>query len=163
MLLIIQNFILSFLMTQKYYARLFGTLLLLIGVLVPPSIKAQDNTPYSFDLLLIEEHHTPQVISSNAGTKKKVSQIINPLYWLYKGSITLYQKQLSPQLATHCIYETSCSRFSKQLISHHGLFKGFFLSCDRITRCNRITYSDSSPLRRNATGLLRETPEDFSF
>ena len=85
-----------------------------------------------------------------SGNNKKVIQLkhktfiskINPFNNLAKGAMLLYQNVLSPQLSKACPYEITCSNFSKQAIQKFGIFKGVFLSADRITRCNRIALLD---------------------
>ncbi len=95
--------------------------------------------------------------------KVKFTQAVNPVYWVYKGGLAVYQKHISPQLSTHCIYETSCSRFSRKLIDEHGLVKGLFLTCDRLSKCNRITLAETSRLRLNKVGKIREEASSYSF
>src|SRR5438445_2242963 len=73
----------------------------------------------------------------------------NPVSLILKGALLGYQKILSQQLARNCPYEISCSNFSKQAIREFGVFKGVFISADRILRCNRIGFEDLSPLSIN--------------
>jgi putative membrane protein insertion efficiency factor len=62
---------------------------------------------------------------------------INPFNLFFKGLMTIYQKGISPQISAACLYETTCSNFSKEAIHEFGLFKGVFLTADRLLRCNR--------------------------
>ncbi|MDN4165413.1 membrane protein insertion efficiency factor YidD [Cytophagales bacterium LB-30] len=91
----------------------------------------------------------------------KPIQAVNPFYWLYRGSLGFYQGLISPQIASNCIYEVSCSRFSSVLVQEFGVLKGGLLSLDRITRCNRVHHAESSPLRYSAEGRIRETISDY--
>ena len=77
------------------------------------------------------------------GFSEKPSKIafFNPAYHILSGAMYMYQKFISPQLATQCGYSPSCSAYSKQLIKDHGLFKGVFCSADRLMRCNRVALS----------------------
>lgn len=134
---------------------------LIIFFLSHSSIFSQNEL--SDNLLLIYERHQQSELPKVTKRKKKLLQKINPVYWIYRGGLRLYQTHVSPQLASNCIYETSCSRFSNELINHFGIVKGVFLSCDRITRCNRVTFVESSPLRRNSQGKIVEKVEDFAF
>lgn len=92
----------------------------------------------------------------------KLHHAINPFYWIYQGGIKGYQKVLSPQIASNCIYEISCSRFSSLLVDEFGLIKGGFLSLDRITRCNRAHHAETSKLQKNPNGKIKESIIDFS-
>ena len=86
----------------------------------------------------------------------------NPVSLVLKGALLGYQKILSQQLARNCPYEISCSNFSKQAIREFGIFKGVFISADRILRCNRIGYEDVSPLSINpATGRIIDSPNMY--
>ena len=67
---------------------------------------------------------------------------INPIANVLKAAMYLYQNVISAQLSKECPYELTCSNFSKQAIKKFGLFKGVFISADRITRCNRIALLD---------------------
>jgi putative component of membrane protein insertase Oxa1/YidC/SpoIIIJ protein YidD len=83
----------------------------------------------------------------------------NPVSLVLKGVLLGYQKIVSEQLARSCPYEITCSNFSKQAIQEFGVFKGVFLSADRILRCNRIGLLDVSPLSINpATGAIVDPP-----
>ncbi|HIQ07502.1 MAG TPA: membrane protein insertion efficiency factor YidD [Thiotrichaceae bacterium] len=47
-----------------------------------------------------------------------------------------YQLLLSPILGSSCRYYPSCSHYSHQAISHHGVLKGGWMSLKRIGRCH---------------------------
>ena len=69
----------------------------------------------------------------------------NPVYHVLSGTMWVYQKFISPQLASECRYQPSCSAYSKQLIRDLGIAKGIFCTADRLMRCNRITISGVPP------------------
>lgn len=125
------------------------------------------NAQSANDLTLLSKHQTTSSLpdhSYNKNDKKtKFIQAINPLYWVYKGGIGFYQGAISSQLSTSCIYEISCSRFSKRLFNEYGLFKAIALSADRIGRCNRLTYSQVSKLSITTDGKVIEHVHDFTF
>jgi len=50
--------------------------------------------------------------------------------------IWIYQKAISPFLPASCRYTPSCSQYAKEAFLKYGLFKGFYLSVNRIIRCN---------------------------
>jgi putative component of membrane protein insertase Oxa1/YidC/SpoIIIJ protein YidD len=85
----------------------------------------------------------------------------NPLHLGYRAGITFYQKAISEQLATNCAFELTCSRFSKEMTKEYGLTKGYFLTFDRIARCNKISTLETFPTRINANGKIIETSNDF--
>ena len=93
----------------------------------------------------------------------KVS-LYNPVYHLLSGSMWIYQKFVSPQLASNCQYEPSCSAYSKQLVRDYGMLKGVFCSADRLMRCNRITLA-GLPYSAFDThdGKIYETTDRYSL
>jgi len=70
----------------------------------------------------------------------------NPLNLALGSLMFLYQKVLTVQISSNCIYRTSCSKFSKELVRDFGLLKGVSLTADRLTRCTKIAVLDVSPL-----------------
>lgn len=101
-----------------------------------------------------------------AGNNKNIMQLkqhsfvakINPVSNMLKAAMYLYQNVISAQLSKDCPYEITCSNFSKQAIKEFGIFKGLFLSADRITRCNRIAILDLNPNEINqANGSIKDS------
>ncbi|QSE95995.1 membrane protein insertion efficiency factor YidD [Fulvivirga lutea] len=137
----------------------------LVFCLLLASFSAQAQS--TSDLLKIATHIPASALPDHSyekHEKKKLSVInaINPLYWTYKGGLAFYQKHISAQLSSTCIYETSCSRFGKKLFDEYGPIKGVFLSVDRIGRCNRLTHSQALPTSMNDQGKIIESIEDYS-
>ncbi|MEL7001864.1 MAG: membrane protein insertion efficiency factor YidD [Bacteroidota bacterium] len=146
----------------NYWKGAALSILVLFFLSFSKSVNAQS---FARDLQLIKSHkgHPTHVEEVRPKKKAKFTQAINPVYWVYQGGLAVYQKHISPQLSTHCIYETSCSRFSRKLINQYGIVKGIFLTCDRLSRCNRITRSETSRLRINKLGLVREEVSSYTF
>ncbi len=95
---------------------------------------------------------------------KNVFVKYNPISLLLKGAMFSYQNAISPQLGKRCLYDLSCSNFSKHSIYEFGIFKGVFLSADRILRCNRISHLDLHPLTLNEkTGRYIDVPSQYRF
>lgn len=96
-------------------------------------------------------------------TRKPLKPIekYNPLYWTYRGLIGFYQKNISSQIASNCIFEITCSRFSKRLINEFGVVGGLLLSLDRLGRCNKVTLAETSPLRFDDQGKIIEHVSDY--
>jgi putative component of membrane protein insertase Oxa1/YidC/SpoIIIJ protein YidD len=70
----------------------------------------------------------------------------NPVFIVFGGALYVYQKNISPILQFGCLYEPSCSEFSRLSIREYGLLKGILMSGDRLTRCTRISIPDIHPL-----------------
>ena len=50
--------------------------------------------------------------------------------------IKIYQWVISPWLGPKCRFTPTCSHYSAEALKKHGLFKGFWLSLRRISRCH---------------------------
>lgn len=133
--------------------------------------KAQS---YAYDLELIasKENFAKNEFDyyKRNGNNKKVIHLkhnsffakVNPVNNIIKGAMLLYQNVLSPQLSKPCPYEITCSNFSKQCIQQFGIFKGLFLSADRITRCNRISIQDVNLQNIDPyNGAIKDAPSKY--
>ncbi|MEX0684374.1 MAG: membrane protein insertion efficiency factor YidD [Balneolales bacterium] len=52
--------------------------------------------------------------------------------------LVFYQKIISPQDNTSCLFHPSCSEFSRQAIRTKGIINGYVLTFDRLQRCNGL-------------------------
>ncbi|WP_336367854.1 membrane protein insertion efficiency factor YidD [Marinobacter sp. C2H3] len=50
--------------------------------------------------------------------------------------IRVYQLAISPMMASHCRHIPTCSQYAVEAISHHGAFKGGYLTLRRLGRCH---------------------------
>lgn len=105
----------------------------------------------SDDLLLVDSVSMQQVhhLGKRAYIFKNQPKTIkncNPVSLIYGGSLYVYQNFISQHLSANCLYDPSCSDFSKQAVKEYGLLKGGLLSFDRLSRCNRIAATDLNPV-----------------
>jgi len=106
------------------------------------------------DLLLADSvskqqvhHHEKRIyIYKN---QRKTLKNCNPVSLIYGGTLYVYQNLVSQHLSADCLYDPSCSDFSKQSVKAYGLIKGGLLSFDRLNRCNRISATDLDPAMIN--------------
>lgn len=115
---------------------------------------------------LLVSHAMQQVEQSPAPTFMKptggIIQKINPFSWLLGGLMFTYQRYISAQLPSECLFDHHCSAFSKEIIGEFGLIKGIFLTSDRLSRCNRIGLMDVHPLDINpSTNRVAEDKEIY--
>lgn len=113
------------------------------------------------DLELLAESGSAPIVQFGQGKKPKPIAFLrfNPVYWLLNGSLTGYQKIISPQISADCLYELSCSRFSRAAIQEFGIVKGIALTADRLSRCNRVAATSIELLRINMqTGRVMDLP-----
>ncbi|QHT72211.1 membrane protein insertion efficiency factor YidD [Rhodocytophaga rosea] len=122
--------------------------------------KAQSKTS---DLALIAG--VTKHVQEEAAPKKPLKPVLkyNPVYWALNGSLTFYQKVISPQISAGCLYETSCSRFSRKALQEYGIIKGVALTADRLSRCNRISAAGISRDRFSAGGKVVDEPSMYRF
>lgn len=109
-------------------------LLIVVFIGVFPRCFAQDKTS---DLQLINS-----AIKKSGEKEEKVKGIF---YGFYKNHI-------SKQILNDCIYDHSCSTFSKDVIENIGLIKGLLLTADRLTRCNRASLAEINSSRIDING-----------
>ncbi len=119
--------------------KVFIPMLLLVALV--NFLFAQD---ISADLKLIHNHGVQAKSFGVEKQKKKKS-----LTFLYKSTLGFYQSQISPQWGANCAFELTCSRFSGAMVKEYGLAKGFFLTLDRLGRCNKISMLETLPTRIN--------------
>lgn len=51
------------------------------------------------------------------------------------GTLTLFQKFISPVDGDRCGFTPSCSAFARQAVGHHGAVHGVLVTADRLMRC----------------------------
>lgn len=104
-------------------------------------VQQMDFKDHTFDA------RKPKFLSADKGFLIKY----NPINLTLGGLLYFYQKIISPQLASNCPYEISCSAFSKVSIQEFGFLKGIPLTADRLTRCTQFTMMDILPSQINET------------
>lgn len=123
-------------------------LIILLFLLIPfGSISAQADKE-DIDLIkiastdtLIDQHnheHPEFLLSDHPSAFVRY----NPLTLVLGSLMWTYQKIISPQFSSTCLYSPSCSAYSIDLISDYGIFLGIILTAERLTRCNRLALMD---------------------
>jgi uncharacterized protein len=85
----------------------------------------------------------------------------NPVNLGATALMLFYQYIVSPQFSRYCLYERTCSNFSKAAISEFGLIKGVFMSADRILRCNISAIRDIPSDKFDPAGYAIDEPEKY--
>jgi len=67
--------------------------------------------------------------------------------FLIKG----YQLVLSPLLGNNCRFQPSCSNYAISAIKTHGVFKGTWLSANRILKCHPLHEGGHDPVPPKST------------
>ena len=71
-----------------------------------------------------------------AKTKTKAPQTAPLVTRFALWLISLYQLLLSPLLGPRCRFYPSCSQYAQQAITHHGFWRGGWLSLQRLAKCH---------------------------
>jgi len=121
--------------------NLLSSLLFLLLVISFHNVDAQKTTVLD-DLRFISKafkgkksHVRPYIYKD----EKNLLIKYNPVSLSLGGLLFVYQNTISYQFSADCLYNPSCSQFSKLALRKYGFIKGCFLSADRLTRCNRIS------------------------
>ncbi len=84
---------------------------------------------------------------------------MTPLRRLVVGTISVYQRAISPGLPRHCKYEPTCSRYAAQAVSEFGILRGVVLAGWRLLRCNPLSHGGFDPV--SAQRLFRRAAGDL--
>lgn len=79
----------------------------------------------------------------------------------FKGPLKFYNQVITDQILNDCVYEHSCSEFSQGSFNTFGFFKGLMMTCDRLTRCNRTSLAETSPLLLTKSGKIKEHWDEY--
>jgi len=147
----------------------FTQLLLTLMVCFHLSVFCQDTALFNNPLLFIEKQPDKPYVSNKRVVRflltknKSVIARYNPVSLGFGGMMFVYQQFLSPQFASDCPYDNSCSNFSKLAIQRFGLFKGIALSADRLTRCNEFVNYDITLANFNKMNKLIDSLSFYTF
>jgi putative membrane protein insertion efficiency factor len=108
------------------------------------------------DLLLADTLAKKQIYHSEKrmyifNNQPKTFKNSNPVSLVYGGVIYIYQNYFSKHFSADCLYDPSCSEFSKRALKEFGVLKGGLLTVDRLSRCNRIAATDLKSRAINPT------------
>ncbi|HMV44873.1 MAG TPA: membrane protein insertion efficiency factor YidD [Leptospiraceae bacterium] len=63
--------------------------------------------------------------------------------------IHIYKKFISPLLPGACRFYPSCSEYALQAFKEYGFLKAFYLTVNRVSRCNPMSEGYFDPLPPN--------------
>ena len=56
--------------------------------------------------------------------------------------IRFYQRNISPAFAPRCRFSPTCSQYALEAIERYGVWRGGWLACKRLLRCNPFYKGD---------------------
>jgi putative membrane protein insertion efficiency factor len=74
---------------------------------------------------------------------RRLNQILS---WPFILLIKLYQYGISPLIGPKCRFTPTCSHYGLQAFRKYGVWKGFFLTVKRISKCHPWGGSGYDPL-----------------
>ena len=60
--------------------------------------------------------------------------------------IRIYQNLISPLLGPSCRFTPTCSQYAKEALKKYGLFKGLYLTLNRLSSCHPWGKSGHDPV-----------------
>ncbi len=86
----------------------------------------------------------------NKLSKPKLTRRFNPLKVVCMRLIVFYQRHFSRHT---CLYEPTCSEYTKRAINNLGVIRGIILGAWRIMRCNPFSKGGYDPAPENRRKL----------
>ena len=74
---------------------------------------------------------------------KKISEVSKQLAL---APVRLYQIAIGPLLPKVCVFEPSCSEYTRQAIEKYGALKGSWMGAQRIARCHPWQHNHYDPV-----------------
>jgi putative membrane protein insertion efficiency factor len=75
-----------------------------------------------------------------------VEMIEGAIVWMFRATIGLYKRLLSPLLPAACRFHPSCSSYADEALHRHGLLRGSAYATWRILRCNPLCEGGMDPV-----------------
>ena len=149
------------------FFRLYIRLLCLSTALLLVTINNNAQVRSDLELLKSANFKNPvynkrQVHFGISGNKSFFAKY-NPVTLTFSSLLFIYQKVISPQLSSECLFSPSCSEYSRQLFIHYGL-PAMFYTADRLMRCHRISATSFNPVSINEYDMkVHEDVSLYSF
>ncbi len=74
--------------------------------------------------------------------------------------VRLYRMLISPWLPPCCRFTPSCSDYAEQALKRFGLFRGGYLMCWRLLRCQPFTKGGYDPVPKKEKESNKQFKED---
>lgn len=91
---------------------------------------------------------------SSFSIKNRASRY-NPFTYLTGALLFVYQKIFSEQIQANCMYEISCSEFTKKSIQKYGLLVGALKGFNQLSECDRNAKYDHEDFLINNEGKIK--------
>jgi putative component of membrane protein insertase Oxa1/YidC/SpoIIIJ protein YidD len=82
--------------------------------------------------------------------KPDVNERVGPVKSTFAGLMFLYQNVFSEQISASCIYEISCSEYTKREIEKYGLFIGSIKGFHQLMHCTHGAIEEVPPYMKSS-------------
>ena len=65
---------------------------------------------------------------------------------LIVGAIRIYQRVISPLLPSACRFYPTCSEYTAQAVTRHGVARGLWMGLKRLGRCHPLNSGGFDPV-----------------
>ena len=107
---------------------------LCMSITSPDQNSKDDNLNQQLITNFYPEYKTPAKRRILNLKDKGIVSKLNPLTYISAGLLFIYQQTLSEQIQAECLYQTSCSNYTKFQIEKNG-FRGFLLGFHQLNNC----------------------------
>ena len=128
--------------------------LTLILIFIQLACYAQETSDLS---LVLSSSLNTETVSLHEPTVKRKRLVP----YLFKPGFFAFKHVIYNQMGMTCIYQHPCMNFCGALIERYGVVKGYFLSFDRVVRCNRLSPIETYPSGLSANGKLIDYVSDY--
>ena len=109
---------------------------------------SSDNLRHSLLQNFYADYKAPEKRKILSLKNKHLITKLNPLTYISAGLLFFYQRIVSEQIQANCMYQTSCSNFTKFEIEKNG-FRGFLLGINQLDNCFQGIEYDYQPRSSN--------------
>ncbi len=92
------------------------------------------NSPLAKSVFLDYKYEPPEKRKVLSFKSKRLIAKFNPLNYIAAGALFVYQRVFSEQIQASCIYEISCSNYTKLSVQEYGI-KGFLSGINQLNCC----------------------------
>lgn len=124
--------------------------------------QQQDQCALNRKIIESSFDHTQQTSSLRKLPKFKKRKILfNPLNYLGAGFLFVYQNVFSEQIQASCVYQTSCSEYTKLSVARYGIFIGTLRGFNQLSECDvRAKYEHEDVFITSDGKIIKPLEED---
>jgi putative component of membrane protein insertase Oxa1/YidC/SpoIIIJ protein YidD len=91
---------------------------------------------------------------------KSIAQKLNPFLYIGASLLFVYQNIVSEQIQAECVYQLSCSEFTKKSIEKNGFIKGTLAGFHQLSNCFQGAIYEHPVYTINEFGKINNTIDE---